>query len=72
LGLALFIFVAAGFYMLWRVHFIARWQRSLALALYGPAMFFALAWLGLIIQFKFDDCMAQQAVAADRPKTGSG
>jgi ABC-type phosphate transport system auxiliary subunit len=31
-----------------------------------------LAWLGLVIQFTFDDCMAQQAVAADRPRMGSG
>ena len=71
-GVALFGFVLAGLCLLWRVNFHARWQRFAAMVAYAPAMFVLTAWLGLAIQFAFDDCMAQQAVAADRPKTGAG
>lgn len=65
-------FAAIGLYLLWRVQFRSRWQQIVLMAAYGSAMFMLLAWLGLVIQFNLDGCMAQQAVAADRPKTGAG
>lgn len=71
-GIALFGFVLAGLYLLWLVSFRARWQRFAAAVAYAPAMFVFLSWFALVIQFTFDDRMAQQAVAADRAKPRSG
>lgn len=70
-GVALFGAVSVGLYFLWRIELRARWQHVVLMLAYAPTMFAALAWLGLFIQFNFDDCMTQQAVAADRPKTGA-
>jgi hypothetical protein len=71
-GAVLFGAVAIGVYLLWRLELRARWQHIVLVLAYAPAMFAFLAWLGLVIQFTFDDCMTQQAVAADRPRIGSG
>jgi hypothetical protein len=71
-GIALFGTLSVGLFFLWQVKLRARWQHILLMLAYAPAMFAALAWLGLFIQFNFDGCMVQQAVAADRPKTGAG
>jgi hypothetical protein len=66
-GVVLLTFVVSGIYFLWCVRFRARWQRFAAIVAYASTMFFFMAWLGLVIQFKFDDCMsAQQAIPADR------
>jgi hypothetical protein len=62
-GVVLLTFVVSGLYFLWCVSFRARWQRFAAMVAYAPTMFFFMAWLGLVIQFEFDDCMsAQQAI----------
>lgn len=71
-GALLFGFVAIGLYLLWRVQFRSRWQQIVLMAGYGPAMFMLLTWLGLVIQFNLDGCMAQQTIAADRPKMDAG
>lgn len=55
-GVLLFGFVAIGLYLLWRVQFRSPWQQIVLMAAYSPAMFMLLAWLGLVIQFNFDDC----------------
>lgn len=55
--------VAIGVYLLWRLELRARWQQIVLVLAYAPAMLAFLAWLGLVIQFTFDDCMAQQAVS---------
>jgi hypothetical protein len=65
-GVALFGAASVGLYLLRHVQLRARWQQILLMLAYAPAMFAALAWLSLVIQFSFDDCMAQQTIAADR------
>ena|SRR5688572_6528380 len=70
-GVALLGAVSVGLYFLWRLKLRAQWQHIVLMLAYAPTMFAVLAWLGLVIQLNFDDCMAQQAVAADRPKTGA-
>lgn len=72
-GVVLLGAVSVGLYLLWRLKLRARWQHIVLMLAYAPAMFAFLAWLGLVIQFTFDDCMAQQPVAvdrADRPHAG--
>lgn len=72
-AVAIFGSVSLGLYLLWQVEFRARWQRTISMLGYAPIMFALVAWLGVAIQFAFDDCMStQQAVPDDRPKTGSG
>jgi hypothetical protein len=65
-GAALLAFVTTGLYLVWHIDFLARWQRAVLMVLYAPGMFAFLAWLGLVIQFTFDDCRSQQTVATDR------
>ena len=65
-GVAIFGAASVGLYVLWYFKLPARWQHIVLMLAYAPTMFAVLAWLGLVIQFNFDDCMAQ-AVAADRP-----
>lgn len=71
-GVMLFSFVVAGLFALWRIQFSAGWLRAVAMLAYAPLVFFALAWLGVMIQLANYDCSAQQAVAAYRPRTGAG
>jgi hypothetical protein len=69
-GAVLFGAAAIGVYLLWRLELRARWQHIVLMLAYAPTMFAVLAWFGLVIQFTFDDCRAQQqAVAAE---DGSG
>jgi hypothetical protein len=71
-AVAIIGFVVLGLCFLWQVQFRARWQRVASMLTYAPAMLFVVTWLGVAIQFAFDDCMsAQQAIPDDRPKTGS-
>jgi hypothetical protein len=66
-AVAIFGSVSLGLYLLWQVEFRARWQRIVFMLTYAPVMFALVAWLGVAIQFAFDDCMsAQQAVATER------
>ena len=65
-AVALYGSVAIGLYLLWRLESRARWPRVVLMLAYAPTMFALIAHLGLFIQFKFDDCMAQQTVPADR------
>lgn len=57
-GVMLFSFVIAGLFALWRIQFPARWLRPVSMLIYAPLMFFALAWLGVMIQLANDDCAA--------------
>jgi hypothetical protein len=56
-GVVLFGAVSAGLYLLWRLDLRTRWQHTVLMLAYAPAMFTFLTWLALFIQFTFDDCM---------------
>lgn len=71
-AVAIFGSVSLGLYLLWQVEFRARWQRTISMLGYAPIMFALVAWLGVAIQFAFDDCMsAQQSAAADRRESAA-
>lgn len=58
-GIALFGAVSVGLYSLWHFKLRARWQHIVLMLAYAPMMLAVLTWLGLVIQFHFDDCITQ-------------